>query len=636
MLQYLPAEILIIIAEWNERFWLARAFADDIQLPPSALRCLIQANSTIYRALTPEVYRAVTFRAASEWALNVLDIDSFFRHHSKDTQHLIHTRHLKIEAPIHLTRFNRCAAFNIFRAVGLDANLSTIGTTNNEKAHGQFLEDISDQLHLAFAHLRPNSLRPFTWRLGTCLPPGILDREGYLIRHHKHLAHLSLVTDGSCPYAASHLNALPELSALKTLEWEGIQSAIEATLLRQCIRRNQARLETLSVKFSASAARLDFYQEVLGVQGPVCLTSTDAVDPPPGFLSCLTSLKLARALLPRTPVAAWSIVPRLKSLALRDCVNSCDFLEALSRTPHQLQLRLFKFSSDDLVSGPGKTNDLSAVTAFLLSFRGLKHLYLKVSNFARSHQIESALRHHDPTLKTLVYHEKQLTPIDNERLWWGTRDYCPAWILDTGEAKRLNRRSALALCANFSSVVSRLHENKVRKVQRSLTWFIKRVSLEPGARNSLLQVLHFRLTGTDHLHRDIQSEVISHIQREDKNCPCGCWRGLTRETSLPVGDFDMVNLWEEPFQAFRARSSDDSDASGTLCSELDEIEEFLEFADWAFGPSGLPKLEVFAFGDFSYEERHRKQRFLARRKHHITTDLPTRVSRTAGYFALGI
>jgi hypothetical protein len=106
----------------------------------------------------------VEFRAASEWALNMLNIDKFFILHSKSTSHLLHTRHLKIDAPIHLTRFNRYAVFNIFRAVRLAADpFSSIGTPDNAKAHQQFLGDIGDQVSLAFGRLGPGLLRSFTF-----------------------------------------------------------------------------------------------------------------------------------------------------------------------------------------------------------------------------------------------------------------------------------------------------------------------------------------------------------------------------------------------------------------------------------------------------------------------------------------
>ena len=31
--------------------------------------------------------------------------------------------------------------------------------------------------------------------------------------------------------------------------------------------------------------------------------------------------------------------------------------------------------------------------------------------------------------------------------------------------------------------------------------------------------------------------------------------------------------------------------------------KLLEFADWAFGPDGLPKLDILAYGDFSHRGR---------------------------------
>lgn len=44
-----------------------------------------------------------------------------------------------------------------------------------------------------------------------------------------------------------------------------------------------------------------------------------------------------------------------------------------------------------------------------------------------------------------------------------------------------------------------------------------------------------------------------------------------------------------------------------------EAEDFVSFAEWAFGPGGLPALQVLAFGDFSHGDRYRGQQFLMRR-----------------------
>ncbi|KAJ5146632.1 uncharacterized protein N7515_001196 [Penicillium bovifimosum] len=621
MLEDLPNELLENIAEWVRIPYFSpmepERIADSL-VTPLALRSLSHASSKLYHALVPRIYRVVVFRAASEWALNVLNVDDFFNHHSKSASHLLHTRHLKFDAPIHLTRFNRCAAFNIFRAVGLAADpFSTIGTPDGAKAHQQFLEDIEDQLRLAFAHLSPGLLRSFTWRLGTCLPAGVLDREGYLIQHQENLIQLSLVTDGSCPHAADHLGGLCQLSSLEVIEWEGIQHSTEIGLLQKCISRNQRRLRTLSIAFSASAGRPDFSRQVLGLQGSTLVTTTRVAGPAPTFLPSLTCLTLSKAYLQKsTQPSALSTFAGLRSLKLRDCVNSCELLEALSRLQNKLQLQLFELCCDNQALGPNKAS-LGPVVAFLLSLQDLQHLYLKLSDFAHTHQIEAVIRHHSRTLETFVFHEKQLAPIDNERLWWGTRDFCSSWIFDKAELRHLNRLSALALCANTSSV---------------------RASLEPGAKGSHLRVLHIRLTGVDHLHRDIQLEVISQIRAEDRDerCPCGCWNGLARRASLSDRDFDFASLWEEQsIESPRTGPSDGSDASEAFGSDLAEIKEVMDFADWAFGPTGLPRLEVLAFGDFAYDERYRKQRFLARRKRSVRlrlSDQSPQISKHYGWF----
>lgn len=131
------------------------------QLPPRAVRSLGQVSSRLHSTFVPHLYRTVKFRAPSEWALNVIDIDTFFRLHkvTRGPCYLQHTRELSISAPILLARFNRCAYFNVFRIAGQVGGVGTVGTSNEMKAHEQFLDDISRQLHFVQACLKPNHLR---------------------------------------------------------------------------------------------------------------------------------------------------------------------------------------------------------------------------------------------------------------------------------------------------------------------------------------------------------------------------------------------------------------------------------------------------------------------------------------------
>lgn len=148
---------------------------------------------------------------------------------------------------------------------------------------------------------------------------------------------------------------------------------------------------------------------------------------------------------------------------------------------------------------------------------------------------------------------------------------------------------------------------------------VQRTNLGTETNDSQVQLLHFRLTGVDYLHRDFQAEVISQIETRGEAGSCGHWDGLPRRSSLP-DDLEFATLWVETPMSLRTAVLDDSDmssvsgVSSTFCSEASEIKAVRDFADWAFGSTGLPKLQVLAFGDFSHEERHRKQRFLLRRK----------------------
>ncbi|CRL31280.1 Cyclin-like F-box [Penicillium camemberti] len=439
MLEKLPCEILMLIADW---------------LPPASLRALSRASSRVYSILIPQIYRTIAYRADSEWALNVLDVGSFFLHlgHSRAADYLQHARHLQIQAPFHLVRFNRCAYYNIFRTAGLPASPNTLGASDEVTAHARFLDDVQGQLQLIFTHLKPNSLSIFEWRLGTCVPMGVLDQGGYLSRYQRRLTRLSLVTDGTCPHEWHHLEGLSELSCLTAFEWEGIQHPTEADLLRQCIRHNWSHLDHLSIGFVPSAFAGALCWESLGLQQRE-LRVDDTVVEKPTAVPALSTLLLSKVTLPPDLSSEGiSMFCALRALTLRDCPNQLLLLELLSQSRKPLQLEHFEISYDFLLHEPGEGRRYSAIARFLRSFRGLQHLHIRLSNFpASKSRIEDAIRHHRTTLKSLVYHERQLAPVDEDGLFEDDRDVSPVWIADLSTIVDLGRVTALALCASPSA-----------------------------------------------------------------------------------------------------------------------------------------------------------------------------------------
>ncbi|KAJ5260657.1 hypothetical protein N7524_008681 [Penicillium chrysogenum] len=589
MLETLPCEILMLIADW---------------LPVTTLRVLSRASSRLYAVLVPRIYRTVSFCAASEWALNVLDVDPFFRHlgPSRAADYLQHTRHLQIRAPFHLVRFNRCAYYNIFRAAGLPESPAPLGASDDATAHQQFLDDVKDQLQLIFTHLEPNRLSTFEWRLGTCVPAGVLDQEGYLSQYQQRLTRLSLVTDSTCPATSHRLEGISSLTCLTVFEWEGLQHPSEVDLLRRCIRQNWSCLEHLSIGFVPSAFALALCWQSLGLQRPEpedggrgtgVTTNGDTGISNPTALSALSTLSLSKVTLPLDISSGHhAIFHSLRSLTLRDCPNQLHLVQLLSWSQKPLRLTHFEFSFDYLLHELGEGCSLSAVVRFLCSFRGLQHLHLRLSNFpsSKSH-IQDTILHHQATLKSLVYHERQLAPIDADGLFEDDRDVSPAWVTNLSAGVDLGQMCALALCASPSAA---------------------RRCLRPTAKHSQLKILHLRFSGLERFHRDIPREITTYLREMRKGYswhPRSCWSFVNRDVSndsynyRPTVYFDRSHL----------ESGDSQEAVLMSSAAISEAENFVSFAEWAFGPDGLPALQVLAFGDFSHGDRYRSQQFLMRR-----------------------
>jgi hypothetical protein len=294
---------------------------------------------------------------------------------------------------------------------------------------------------------------------------GVLDQEGYLSQYQQRLTRLSLVTDGTCPETSHRLEGMSRLTCLTAFEWEGLQHPSEVDLLRRCIRQNWSCLDQLSIGFVPSAFARALCWQSLGLQRPELedggrgtgvTTNEDTGIANPTALSALSTLSLSKVTLPLDISSGHNaIFYSLRSLTLRDCPNQLHLVQLLSWSQKPLRLTHFEFSFDYLLHEPGEGCGLSAVVRFLCSFRGLQHLHLRLSNFpsSKSH-IQDTIQHHQTTLKSLVYHERQLAPIDADGLFEDDRDVSPAWVTNLSTGVDLGQVCALALCASPSAAVS--------------------------------------------------------------------------------------------------------------------------------------------------------------------------------------
>lgn len=121
-----------------------------------------------------------------------------------------------------------------------------------------------------------------------------------------------------------------------------------------------------------------------------------------------------------------------------------------------------------------------------------------------------------------------------------------------------------------------------------------------------LQVLHLRFSGPERIHRYIKQEIEALLhERYAKSVP----------SPHRDGSDDYLARIDNQSDSLVPRNYSLSEATLKPTSVCD-AEEFLSFAEWAFGPSGLPNLQILAFGDFSHEDRYSSQQFLVRRVGH--------------------
>lgn len=325
-------------------------------------------------------------------------------------------------------------------------------------------------MHQVFARLEPGILHSFQyvlrydggaatdrsrWHIGTCIPAGVLDAQGYLVHHQKQIRRLSLITDGTCPHAGQHLEGLSCFTALSELEWEGIEDPAEVSALRGCLRQNSRHLKALSIGLLSEGnpqGRCD-YVDLFDLSPSSFRDGCPRAEP--NAYSLLTSLTLSRVSFPnaRLPGVQQSPFRALQALTLRDCPNELHFLQLLARSPRPVSLRHFEISSDYLRES-GERLAFIAIVEFLLSFRGLQYLYLKISNFPQLLPgLDDAIHHHHATLRGLVFHERRLMAIDSERIFEELRDVTVSSPNIPRILRKISSPIALGLCLRPASAV---------------------------------------------------------------------------------------------------------------------------------------------------------------------------------------
>ncbi|PGH27653.1 hypothetical protein AJ80_00667 [Polytolypa hystricis UAMH7299] len=408
--------------------------------------------------------------------------------------------------------------------------------------------------------LKPNTLRSFSWELGTCVNADILGSSGYIPTHQRGIEKLTLVTDVGCALAEGGLWGLPHLRNIRHLSWRRIRLKRMARTLQRVLEANSERLEYLELGIIP--------YECVGDNRHLILHVLRIILHSPGIqFSCLRDLSLSNVsflldMSLKRLVSAFQLT-KLRSLKLHFCQGAFNVLNCMiSGQPRAIMLKCLEISTIGLAPDESGTTWCKAFSLLQL-FGELEALYLYIAQRIDPEILSSLYLLRQPTLKRLVLHDNSV-PL-HPRLKWFTQLRCLNWR---------NHLECLGIGISPLTLAKREH----RKVF-----------------SDQLKFLHFRTIC--HNHADCPDPTRSRLLE-----------------SFVLDEFAHRHRLRENHQKYTRNASYETLSSSFLQSLHSVAQYTVDFAEWAFGPDGYHHLSILAYGDFSYRNRHRPTQVLLCRK----------------------
>ncbi|PVH91917.1 hypothetical protein DM02DRAFT_635787 [Periconia macrospinosa] len=506
MLLDLPAEILLAIA---------KQVAEK-----KDLKHLCEVSTYLYSIAIPILYERITVSPQDEDLLDNIDVSPFVRTRYTTRNLLSHTKNIEVASQFHTRTRNRCVHSDDWVWSPFD---------DSEVEHPS-IGRLAANLMPLLEGCRINSLRSFTWALGTCIPREIIGCSGYLPLKQKLIESIRLITDGACDYNLNFQSPinLSDFTHLKKLSWSGLRSENDMETLQDTIKQVSHQLVELELDFinwSEVQAALfvdDDDSDTFFVRNILELPpkSTTCMFPALQILS-LSGLSFESAAEEMSYAFDFG---SLRSLKLRFCFGWERFLLCGSRLNRPTRLKCLEIQS--AISYEESVEE--SVSEFLRSFHGLEQLAISTGSPAWALDIWRAALHHKSTLKAFAHHQRNIN-LDEDSPYF--------------EEECDNPDLSLTL------------------VDKEMAEWTRIPSQQP-------------LTGLD-------LEFL----------------GLCCDPELLTGLIDLIVSNSATYQ------SSQSEGSGEYES-LELTKSLHDLAQWAFGPKGLPSLEVIVYGDFSYEGRY--------------------------------
>ncbi|KAJ5146605.1 uncharacterized protein N7515_001169 [Penicillium bovifimosum] len=338
-------------------------------------------------------------------------------------KYLKYTQHLGFIVPIHERLESRCVhqggnGHFVDEAVqdgNMDYEDTAEGTDNtrevkkiNKIAQGRILGPLFnlssalDALRFPDDQLRsfrlvsgfllwPAHLRESRWEVGTCLPEALFGSKDSFLGNQRQIQSITFITDGEC---GANTNAqysvdLVQFRGLRSLDWRGLNRFNDFESVRKCIEVHGYQIQSLTLDLLTWVRAEKIWADGYRCQNPQPTSTPNnffserVLNVHPGdqkvvFLS-LENLHLSAVSFYHTPMemAHAFNIERLKSLKLRNCPGSLDWLQMILNPRMPMRLKSVELALD-LNSLPrgGHMHITETICNLIHHVCGLESLYL--------------------------------------------------------------------------------------------------------------------------------------------------------------------------------------------------------------------------------------------------------------------
>ncbi|OOF96530.1 hypothetical protein ASPCADRAFT_167416 [Aspergillus carbonarius ITEM 5010] len=337
------------------------------------LKRLCEVCTRLHNIAIPHLYRSLVV-SAPELSLEnlVATLETMPR------KYLKYTSEFGFSVPIHERVEARCVhhgANGHFQDDAVQDELADF-LLNDESVEYAFMdgEDIDEGMEkghlvdpfadfsfaLGFLKLPDDQLRSFRWEVGTCIPEAIFCGNNSFLGNQSRVQSITLITGGECGanQNAQSLVNLVQFRELQSLDWKGLNRYNDFESIRECISFHGHQIQSLTLDLlswtRAEKIWADGFRQQSAqlVSVPDNFFSQKVLNIHPGdrkvIFPSLGNLYLSAVSFDYTDMemAHAFNIEHLKSLKLRNCPGSLDWLRRLLNSGKPMKLKSLELGLD--------------------------------------------------------------------------------------------------------------------------------------------------------------------------------------------------------------------------------------------------------------------------------------------------